>query len=295
MIYNFWKQIRAKKALDFGEYTKYFLYKVALLLSIIGSIIWWFCYYYNEIHPAGMPTYTLTNGEKDVVFQAMSHIWSTNFYESIQTHLKKKKQEWYVYFFEWVQAGTAENMQKFDAALWIEFDADLYKNFSKLYGVDYQDNEIFMNLVNNRDYNIDISVDDIITYYEHSENSQTDTSEKTTVSEIYDINAEVIELLSLLNERQLQVLQYVNQALLNFIIGSDQTQTLIQNNFSNAQLFEIILDKRDDHLADEIITTSEKKIFITYGLLHFDGVFEKLKSNDPNWKIIQTDVLYPIR
>jgi len=36
------------------------------------------------------------------------------------------------------------------------------------------------------------------------------------------------------------------------------------DNFSNKKLFDIILNKRNDILSEEIINSKHKKIFITY-------------------------------
>lgn len=50
-------------------------------------------------------------------------------------------------------------------------------------------------------------------------------------------------------------------------------------------LFSSILDDRNAVLAEALATTEEKKVFVTYGLLHFDGVFRILQERDPRWKI----------
>jgi hypothetical protein len=34
---------------------------------------------------------------------------------------------------------------------------------------------------------------------------------------------------------------------------------------------------------------------MTYWLLHFKWILELLQKNDPNWKIIKTKYLYPIK
>lgn len=295
-IYSIWKNIRKKETLDFTNYIIFFLYKAASFFILIGIIIWGFCYYYNEKSPAAMPQYTLNNWEKTVVFQAMSHIWSNDFYTKIKNDLENRKQEWYVYYYEWVKPWTDKNMKNFNSALWIEFDPDLYKNFSKLYWVIHQDNSIFMNLVNDKDFNVDISIDEIMDFYTSTDSWSWSLDWNSLASkEVLDINSEIVKTLSLLNDRQLSLLQYINQALLNFIIWNTQTQSFIQDNFSNKQLFDVILGKRDNHLASEVHTSSHDKIFITYGLLHFEWFFWLLKQKDPNWKIIETTYSYPIK
>ncbi len=297
-FYSIWKNLRKKDALDFVNFWEYFLYKVSTWILLCIVIIWWFSYYKNEKSPTPMPTYYISNGEKEIIFQAMSHIGSNSFYQIIQKKLREKKKDWYVYYYEWVRPWTDENMDKFNSAIWIEFDKDLYKNFSKLYWVVHQDNSIYLGLENNKDYNIDLSIDEIIKYYENdsSEDSPNNKLMKwMNNSEVVDINSEIIKTLSSLNEKELSILRYINKGMLNFMIWSEGTQNLVMNNFTNQKLFSIILDKRNEVLSDKIITSNDKKIFITYWLLHFKWVFDILKKSDNKWKVTKTEFLYPIQ
>jgi len=47
-----------------------------------------------------MPIYTITNGEQQIVFHAMSHIGSENFYTQVKESIKKHKENGFVYYFE---------------------------------------------------------------------------------------------------------------------------------------------------------------------------------------------------
>lgn len=293
-IYILWKKIRKKDYLSFNNFIFYFLKRVLLWIYISVWIIGWLSYYFNEISPAWIPTYTISNWEKTVIFQAMSHIWSKNFYEKVKQNLIKAKKDWYVYFFEWVKGGNKENMQDFNKAIWIKFDKDLYKNFSKLYWVINQDNSIYYNLVNNLDFNIDLSIDEIMKYYKSSK-IKNNKNNLLQNKDVVDVNKEIIKTLSQLNSKELKILRYVNQAMLNFMISSKKTQNLITNNFWNQKLFEVILNQRNKNLAKNIIDSKYKKIYITYWLLHFKWVFSLLQKNDPNWKITKTEYLYPIQ
>ena len=49
--------------------------------------------------------------------------------------------------------------------------------------------------------------------------------------EAIDINTEIINTLAQLNDRQLKVLVYINQSILNFIVSSDNLQDFIKDNF----------------------------------------------------------------
>lgn len=289
IIRYLWSKIRKKDAPVVAELWIWFLKSVGLLIIISTSMIGGFSYYHNEVAPANMPEYTLSNGEKTIVFQTMSHIGSPEFYQQIQENIRSVKEENFVYFYEWVKPGTPENTQAFHQAIGIEFDAELYKNFSQLYGVVAQDNRIFLWLINNNDYNIDLSLDQIMERYREI------SSEETYSAVPVDINSEILSTLSQLRENQLRVLRYINRGILNFMIKSENIQQLLTDTFSNPELFWVILDDRNRVLADAIILSEEDNIYVTYGLLHFKGVLELLQKNDPNWSIISQKDLSPIR
>lgn len=287
------RKLRKKEYMNFYDFLSYFLYRVSFFLIIVFWILWGFSYYENELYPASMPEITISNWSKTVVFQAMSHIWTNTFYEKIKQNLTEYKKNWFVYFFEWVKGWSEENTEKFNKALWIKFDADLYKNFSKLYWVVNQDNNLFLWLVNNLDFNVDLNLDEIIGLYE----KQLDKWEKGEVkNEIpLDVNKQIVETLATLNDKQLELLRYVNKSILNFIIKSDWLQKLLTDNFTNAVLFDVILNKRNDVLSNEIINSKYNKIYLTYWLLHFNWVFKLLQKNDSNWRIVWKKLFYPIK
>ncbi|MDD3646129.1 MAG: hypothetical protein PHH06_01845 [Candidatus Gracilibacteria bacterium] len=295
-IYYAWKTIKKKEILNYKDYFILFVKKISLSLVIIGLILTGFTYYQNEIEPAKMPEYTITNGDKTVIFQAMSHVGSEEFYQTIKENLIKAKQNGYVYFFEGVGPGTEENSQKFNKAIGIEFNKDLYPNFSKLYGVNYQDNTIYYGLVNELDFNVDVSIDYIMEEYEKLIATSTQKLNIPDENAIpIDVSSEIIKTLASLNDRELKVLVYINQAILNFIIKSNETKNLIASNFTNQALFDIILHGRNEVLADAIINSEYNKIYVTYGLLHFEGVLKLLQVDDPDWKIVDTNYLIPIK
>lgn len=294
-LHILWKKFRKKQIMYINDFINYFLNRVAILLVIIIVVIWWWAYILNEIFPAPMPEYTISDWNKVIKFQAMSHIWTTNFYNQIVENLTNFKKEWGVYYYEWVKPGSPENLDKFNKAIWIKFDDDLYKNFSKLYGLTNQDNSIFMWIINNNDYNIDLNMDEIITEYSKII-EQKPKWEKEFQSKLpIDANNTIIKTLAWLNDKELKVLIYINQALLNLIIWNEKLQWFLTNTFTNRDLFEVILWKRNEVLANEIINSNHDKIYITYWLLHFKWVYELLKEDNNKWQIISISNLYPIK
>lgn len=266
------------------------MYKVSLYASIFLILFGTFMYYQNSISPAMMPKYILSNGKQTIVFQAMSHIASDDFYNNIRRDIRWHKQRWYVLYYEGVTPGTEENTNEFNKALGINFTPELYNNFSKLYWVVAQDNSDFLNLENNLDYNVDIDINQIMEIYRAKTADWEDTQKTSFLQSkgTQDINALIINQLAELNDKQLTALRYINQSLLNFMIKQENLRNLIVEKALNKDLFSIILDERNKHIVHEIESRWDDKIFIIYGLMHFNWVLELLQGQDPDWKIIDT-------
>lgn len=280
-------KIRSKPLLSFFDFFPLFLYKSSIYISLSFIFIGWFLYYQNTLFPAKIPTYTLSNGDKTIIFQTMSHIGSESFYANIQHDIYAAKKQDYVLYYEWVQAGSEENNAAFNEALGIDFAPWIYDNFSRLYGVRAQDNNEFLWLVNNLDYNIDLDLDRVMQLYRDRVWSE----QKASIlwnEKVYDLNSDVLKTLSQLSEKELIVLRFVNQGILNFMMKHASLRNIIIQNLWNTDIFSVILEGRNSFLAKEIQTRNDKKIFITYWLMHFSWVYEILKSMDENWEIIDT-------
>lgn len=294
-LHFIWTKIKNKPIMYFSDFINYFLKRVSIFLLFITILFSWLTYLSNEVFPAPMPEYTITDWTKVVKFQAMSHIWTKNFYDSVINNITEHKKAGWVYFFEWVKPGSKENLEKFDKAIWLKFDDELYENFSKLYWVVNQDNEDFLWLVNDLDFNVDLNMDEIVELYEDKINNKEDPTDVYENKLPLDANKVIIETLAWLNDKQLRILVYVNQAILNFIIWNDTTQDFLTDNFANTDLFDVILGERNKILSDAIINSEYNNIYITYWLLHFDWVLELLKQSDPKWQVISVKNLYPIK
>lgn len=269
-----------------------FILSATIFIIVVSWSIGYFSYYHNTLHPKTLTQYTLTNGDKTLVFQEMIHIGSENFYNSVAEEIKKYKQGGFVYYFEWVKAWTQENNNKFNQALWVEFDETLYDNMSKLYWLIPQNNLLFLWLVNDQDYNVDTSIDEIIKKYE---DIKTEKNIKKQYNSPVDLSWETVKMLAELEGRELQILVYVNQAILAAMTKNETIMTEIQNTFWNQELFEVILDKRNEIIADEIIHSPHTEIFATYWALHFKWIFEILQKNDSNWKIVSEKQFLPFQ
>ena len=290
VIYFAFSKLFTKKLVSFKEIFIRFMYRFALFFSLTIIFLWMFFYYQNKINPAKLPEYTLSNWKKTVVFQTMAHIWSDDFYNKIIQNISKRKKDWFVLFFEWVKPWNEENMNKFNLILWVNFDKSTYTNLSKLYWLRAQDNEEFLWIINNRDFNVDISIDEIIEKYT-SKNIESSKQLKIPI----DIEKGVDEIVNNLSDNEMKLLVYINRWIMNFIIKNDFVQDFATEKLWKTDIFEVILNDRNNVVSDNVIKSDYDKIYVLYWLMHFRWVLENLQKNDKSWKIASINYYYPIK
>ncbi len=290
IILGIWHIFKPRPHENFLNFFITFLYKTSITLSILLVLWTLFLIYQNNISPATLPVYTLSNGIKTLRFQTMSHIASESFYKNVSNNIFEAKKQGFVLFYEGVLPGNKENTDKFNKLLGINFDPELYKNLSKIYGVTSQKNERFLGILNKKDYNVDISLDTVMEIYRKKNpwKSPLKKSPSQKDSEAYDLNWKVFKILWELSERELQILRYINQAFLNFILKHESLRNTIVEKLWKQDIFSVILDDRNINLANEIDQSTEKRIYVIYGLMHFSWVYKLLQEKDPNWKIIDS-------
>ena len=93
IFYFAWNKFIKKKKIDFKKYLSRFFFSLSLALSICILLIGSFVYYENELSPAKMPIYTISNGNKTIIFQTMSHVGSRTFYKEVQEKIKDSKKD----------------------------------------------------------------------------------------------------------------------------------------------------------------------------------------------------------
>lgn len=79
--------------------------------------------------------------------------------------------------------------------------------------------------------------------------------------------------------------RYFNRAVISALLKHRSAGSLAFASVGGPELAGSVVDDRNRVLVDEILKSDRKKIFVIYGLLHFDGVFSLLQDRDPNWKV----------
>ncbi|MDR2640165.1 MAG: hypothetical protein LBC61_02260 [Candidatus Peribacteria bacterium] len=68
-----------------------------------------------------------------------------------------------------------------------------------------------------------------------------ETPQKSANKMPIDANAQILDLLSQAKERELKILVYLNQAILNFLMKNSSILESMTDSFSNKEFFEIII------------------------------------------------------
>jgi len=87
----------------------------------------------------------------------------------------------------------------------------------------------------------------------------------------------------------------MSRGILNVLLKTYQNPALAQELKKNIPVFSIILDKRNNLLADAIISSPVPNIYIHYGALHYAGVLARLKEKDSRWQEIARTEFQVIR
>lgn len=335
LVRVFYCRVANKDFPKLSAFLRGYVRRVGIFILAFAISVSAFAVYQNEVDPVRLAVHTLSNGEKTVRFRTMAHVASDSFYSGVRDELGRARKDGYVLFYEGVRPGTPENSKKFEEMVGFRIGKELYEVMARLYGLSPQDMADIVPSFDPRDRNVDVSVDDIVAYVESRSGSGTPSSGSgisssgsasasgsyvpsspsssgslqalgsgsvsasgETLSERQE-DPTVAALRSYadsLNPRELEVLRYFNRAVMGFVMKNPHADALAVSGFSNPDAYPAILDERDRILAEAILASEEKRIYVTYGLLHFDGVFDLLQERDPRWKVsAPSEYLYPTR
>ncbi len=164
-----------------------------------------------------------------------------------------------------------------------------------LSGLFAQQNENFLGIVDDRDQNVDLSLDRVMTLYEaRLDTGPLDTSaiSEAPVSSL----TETVSDYERLPDAGKRAVQLLVRATLNFALKNEAFASgAIEGDPSRHALFEVVLDERDAHIAEAVLASEHEKIMLLYGLLHFNGIYERLREADPDYRILNVVEYHPFR
>lgn len=261
----------------------------ALALLALVSIPFLGAITFNAARPLALPRVELTDGRKEVVFQGMIHVGSEPFYQGVVFEVEKAADLGYTLLFEGVQPGTDENLERMNEILGtngLNLN-QIYDSFAQACGLRFQ-NEYFAVFVNDMKenpeqfVNADVSVDDMMAEWDRllQEHPEWGLQQEPVrpEEEVDDRMSGFLGQLDNLTPGQQELVALACRTMMNLSFGNQGEQKPFNEH--------VVLNFRNEHLADAILEQAGNRIFVTYGAAHFPGVYSLLREADPNWKII---------
>lgn len=268
------------------SFVAYQITALAMMVFVGGFLV-----YNNEYAPATLPVVTLTNGEKTVTFRAMAHVASPGFYQDVQRDIALARASGAVVFYEGVRPGSVANTARLQKILGVQLSAEWYEQLAQLAGLTDQ-LSFPLSTMGTGVLNVDISVDDVVAAYDRAAGTGALVySGSQIVSPKID---QAIALIKNLSPQSRQGIAYVVRAFLNFMIRHESDlQIAIRE--TDPALAIAIIDTRDHFIAEALLSSKQSQIYATYGLMHFQGIYNVLRSGDPRWNIQEVRFETPIR
>lgn len=287
--------IKMKKTINF----LYNLFSISFYLFFASAIIYAFSK--GGFNRYELETYTLSNGEKTIVFQTMMHIGLKSFYYEVGKEMNHYGDNGYTVFLESYGDGDVAFLNKNDPdyenkyltyqenikkiiEIYTKIENEMYSN------TDYIEQNIILDRYSRPDYKIaDISQKELNDKIVEKNNKKFFVSEKNDEDEAEKSTSERYKSLSLLiryptfstfiyNLNSYRPFNYL-------IVSIEKIEDYIFNsNFTQ----DVIMDYRNQKVFEAITSEENNKIYIQYGSAHFDGIYDLLKKSDPNWHIINT-------
>lgn len=245
-------------------------------------------------------TYTLSNGDKTVVFQSMTHIGLPSFYQQVGEEMNEYRKDGYSIFLEGIGHYDDKKIRKGDPR---------YEEVVKKYTEIVESNRVpyAKKMMNNKYvsqneamsfyYSYDDSYIDFTTaeLKESIENSlkqkKGNDTDKEKIKELYSdtLGNHEDAFKRLLEDETSFILACNLDDFFLFTVVDDKIMPFISKIMNNPDLeVDITMTARNKKISDAINSSDNKNIYIVYGSRHFSGVLENLERNDPKWTIIST-------
>lgn len=292
---------------DVTKVQKTFSQKVVYHFSMFLAVIMLYLvpmsihiYFNGGMNESFQNTYTLTNGDKTVVFQGMTHIGLPSFYKQVGEELTDYRSKGYDIFLEGIGHSDDKKLKKGDPdydkvvkryAELVEKDRVVYvdKLKSFKYVMQYQVMSFYYSYDDSYiDFTVDelkASIDESLTKKKGSE------SEKAVIKDTYsnalgDHDEAYKKLLA--DERYFIISSNLHDFFLfNFI--DDYIMPTVRKVTNNPSLdVDVTMTGRNKKISDAINASTNKNIYIVYGSSHFKGVFANLKAADSKWTVVNT-------
>ncbi len=246
----------------------------------------------TETRPAIVPTVTMTNGQRTVVLQGMQHVGAARFYQAVIYDLEKALADGYVLAYEGVADSDPEADAWFRQTLSSGKDlGDSYRQLGKACGLSYQI-DFFGPVVADakahpeRHVTMDVNTRAMKKEYDRLMQSdpsfaaamrKRDTDRQNDTDEAPDFLTGFIAQQQEDDPRQNTLVGTLCRGIMTYVLRQSSEG-------GSGAMDAVVLDFRNRHLAQQLLTDQRQKIYVTYGAAHLPGVMELMKRESA-WKV----------
>lgn len=261
-------------------------------LFVLGTLLAIPIYYaafLTSLKPLTVPQATLSNGSKTVVFQGMVHVGSEPFYKGVVYDLEKALTEGYVLYYEGVQPSPDGDKWFADT---LAGGGDLsanYKMLSDVCGLKFQLDYFQMLAADmqarpERHVTADVTTADMMHEYERLVAADPGFAARVQPAKAdaeakADASGGLTSLINMLVGGTPDQKRLIGYACRGFFTWS------LSRPSEPAPMDPVILDFRNQALANRISSEANPLIYVTYGAGHLPGLLKDLQAIDPKWEI----------
>ena len=290
-VFFLWRW-RARRS-PWGEWPSYA--RLSLLAVLLTGTMLGFPVYYLafqvDARPMVVPAVTLSNGDKTIVFQGMMHVGAESFYKSVVYDLEDALSQGYRLYYEGVQSGTKESDKWFSDNL--AGGGDLsgnYRTMATACGMKFQ-TDYFSPLA--RDFSVHPErhvMADVTTLQMQQEYERLMKTDPGFDREVKEKARKDKEQAVQMNEFLTGVVEWQkkstkDQQYLAGVICRGFFNVLLSATPQPGVLDPVVLDLRNRELVKRLLADDSKKIYVTYGSHHLEGVLPMLKQKDARWQV----------
>jgi hypothetical protein len=230
---------------------------------------------YHTVFPGHTADIIISDGTKKVHFLSMSHIATENFYQDKKESIKSLAASGSMFLIEWVWPGSKESSKIVENA--IGFPLDMYHSLAEIARLSLQDtSNLLEGIPVDRIENTDISLDEMAKML----SGETTPVPSWSLDSLDSLRARGEEL----TWAEQQFFAWIFRAFGNWSLKNIPSleKTLLEERW---YLMDVIIRERNNRVIERIITGDETHITVIYGALHFEWIYNGLRSRDQNWKI----------
>lgn len=245
--------------------------------------------YRAETDPLTVPLVTMVNGDRRVLIQGMVHVGSKSFFESVVNDLRVALDDGYDLFLEGVKPADPESNEWFSQTVAGGGSlSESYRSLSQACGVRFQLD--YFSLIEGaaarrpeRYVFADVTTRQMLDEWNRlnpgragTRNRQTERADETAGGTAGNPFADIMQWINTGDRRRGLVAGIVCRGILSRVLDRSAEPGVRSR---------IILDFRNRHLVERILSHPNPKVYVVFGAAHVSGVINLLRERDRSWQV----------